>query len=190
MARFVVFLRAINVGGHTVTTIELREVFIGLGFQNVSTYKQSGNVILETDAVNPEEIKRKAESKLRDLLGYNVAAFVRTIPQLKAIIKLVPFKGNDNEGTSFLVTFLSNTPSEFPLKLPLIIPKSTAQIISVKGNEVFSVTHGGGEGGLPNPFLESKLKLKATTRNINIITAIVQKFPESDQGKTENKNRV
>ena len=71
-------------------------------------------------------------------------------------------------------------PLEFPLKLPLTIPKSTAQIISVKGNEVFSVTHGGGEGGLPNPFLESKLKLKATTRNMNTIAEIVEKFPERD----------
>ena len=42
------------------------------------------------------------------------------------------------------------------------------------------MTHGGGEGGLPNPFLESKLKLKATTRNMNIIAEIVEKFPERD----------
>jgi hypothetical protein len=40
------------------------------------------------------------------------------------------------------------------------------------------VTHGVGEGGLPNPFLESKLKLRATTRNMNTIAEIVEKFPE------------
>jgi uncharacterized protein (DUF1697 family) len=178
MARFVVFLRAINVGGHTVTKAKLQEAFICLGYQNVSTHKQSGNVILETDEADPTEIKRKVEKKLRELLGYDVAAFVRTIPQLKAIVNLEPFKDYDKEGTSFLVTFLADTPLEFPLKLPLTIPKSTAQIISVKGNEVFSVTHGGGEGGLPNPFLEAKLKLKATTRNMNTIAEIVEKFPE------------
>ena len=49
MVRFVVFLRAINVGGHTVTKAKLQEAFTGLGYRNVSTYKQSGNVILETD---------------------------------------------------------------------------------------------------------------------------------------------
>jgi len=38
------------------------------------------------------------------------------------------------------------------------------------------VTHGGGEGALPNPFLESKLNVKATTRNFNIIREIVQKY--------------
>ena len=64
----------------------------------------------------------------------------------------------------------------FPCSYPLTIPKSTAQIISAKGTEVFSVTHGGGEGALPNPFIESKLKLKATTRNMNIIREIVEKY--------------
>jgi uncharacterized protein (DUF1697 family) len=113
-------------------------------------------------------------------LGYDVLAFVRTIPQLKAIVNLEPFNGYDKEGASFLVTFLADAPLEFPLKLPLNIPKSTAQIISVKDGEVFSVTHGGGEGGLPNPFLESKLKLKATTRNMNTIAEIVEKFPERE----------
>jgi len=183
MARFVVFLRAINVGGHAVTKAKLQEAFTCLGYQNVSTHKQSGNVILETDEADPAEIKRKVENKLRGLLGYDVAAFVRTIPQLKAIVKLEPFNSYDKEETSFLVTFLADAPLEFPLKLPLTIPKSTAQIISVKDGEVFSVTHGGGEGGLPNPFLESKLKLKATTRNMNTIAEIVEKFPERDAKK-------
>jgi uncharacterized protein (DUF1697 family) len=180
VARFVVFLRAINVGGHTVIKAKLQEAFICLGYRNVWTHKQSGNVIFETDEADSTEIKRKVEVKLRELLGYDVAAFVRTIPQLKAIVNLEPFNGDGKEGASFLVTFLADAPLEFPLKLPLIIPKSTAQIISVNGNEVFSVTHGGGEGGLPNPFLEAKLKLKATTRNMNIIAEILEKFPERD----------
>ncbi len=174
MNLFVVFLRGINVGGRIVVKQKLKEAFTSLGFQNISTYKQSGNVIFETDASNPQEIKAKIEDKLSRLLGYEVAVFVRTIPQLKKIIDLDPFKNQGKDGTSFLVTFLSDKPTNFPLKLPLTIPKSTAQVISAKGTEVFSVTHGGGEGALPNPFFESKLKMKATTRNISIIRKIVE----------------
>jgi hypothetical protein len=103
---------------------------------------------------------------------------VRTIPQLKAIANLDFFNGYDKEGTSFLVTFLADAPNDLSLKLPLTIPKSTVQIIAIRDCEVFSVTHGVGEGGLPNPFLESKLKLRATTRNMNTIAEIVEKFPE------------
>jgi len=173
--KHVVFLRAINVGGRTVIKERLREAFCSLGFRNVSTYKQSGNVIFETDTEDPAAIKTKVEAKLRDLLGYDVAAFVRTVKELKQIIDAEPFKCQKEENASFLITFLPATLSKFPMQLPTTIPKSTAQIISAKETEVFSVTHGGGEGGLPNPFLEAKLKVKSTTRNWNVIREIVEK---------------
>jgi uncharacterized protein (DUF1697 family) len=176
MFTYAAFLRGINVGGRVVKKETLKEAFTSLGYQNVVTYKQSGNVIFETDITNPQEITTKIREILRSSLGYEVALFVRTIPQLKTIINLDSFKGQEKEGNSFLVTFLSIQPTSLPLQLPLTIPKSTAQVISAKGTEIFSVTHGGGEGALPNPFLESKLKMKATTRNLNIIREIVEKY--------------
>jgi len=177
MFRFVAFLRGINVGGHIVVKEKLKKIFTSLGFQNVSTYKQSGNVIFETAMSNRQEIKGKIEDSLRRVLGFEVAVFVRTFPQLKSIVELDPFKGQTPEGTSFLVTILPTQFSTFPLPLPLTIPKSTAQVLSAKNAEVFSVTHGGGEGALPNPFLEKNLKVKATTRNMNIIKEILEKYP-------------
>ena len=176
MLVFVAFIRGINVGGRIVKKETLKEAFESLGYQNVVTYKQSGNVIFETESADTQEVKLKTEEQLRSTLGYEVAVFVRTIPQLKRLIDLNLFKNQEKEGNSFLVTFLTNPPANFPLQLPQTIPKSTAQVISANAAEVFSVTHGGGEGALPNPFLESKLKVKATTRNLNIIREIVEKF--------------
>lgn len=49
-------------------------------------------------------------------------------------------------------------------------------MISFSGREIFSVTHGGGEGAMPNPFIESKLKVKSTTRNLNVVKEILEKF--------------
>ena len=177
MPIFIAFLRGINVGGHHVKKEQLQEVFASLGFTNVLTFKQSGNVIFETNAGDTEKIRRMIEEELCKTLGYEVAVFVRTIAQLKSIIDLDPFKDQDKEGNSFLVTMLANPPpAAFSSELPLTIPKSTAQVISAKGTEVFSVTHGGGEGALPNSFVESKLKAKATTRNLNIIKEIAEKY--------------
>jgi len=174
MTRFVAFLRGINVGGHIVKKEKLKEIFESLGFQNVSTLKQSGNVIFEVDA-GGEEIRVKLEEKIAQTLDFKVPVFIRTIPQLRSIVETEPFKGCEQEGASFLITFLPEN-SKFPIPLPITIPKSTAQVISAKGGEVFSVTHGGGEGALPNPFVESKLKVKATTRNLNVIREIIEKY--------------
>ncbi len=183
MTRFVAFLRGINVGGHIVKKEKLQEAFESLGLRKVVTFRQSGNVVFETQAEDTQELEMKIAKKLRETLGYDVAVFVRTFPQLKKIIEADPFKGQPTEGTSFLVTLLPNSPSKFPLPLPVTIPKSTAEVISARGSEAFSVTHGGGEGALPNPFLESKLKVKATTRNMNVIREIMEKYGETDSQK-------
>jgi uncharacterized protein (DUF1697 family) len=175
MTLFVAFLRGINVGGRTVKKEVLQQAFASLEFQNVATYKQSGNVIFETNSTNVEELKKKIAEKLRTKLQDDVIVILRTMKQLEAIMEKKTFEGQNPEGTSFLVTFLP-IKIDFPVELPTTIPKSTAQIIAANGSEVFSVTHGGGEGALPNPFIESKLKLKATTRNLNILREIVEKF--------------
>jgi uncharacterized protein (DUF1697 family) len=176
MGCFVAFLRGINIGGHIVLKEALQNAFNSLGFQNVATYKQTGNVIFKTKDTNPKEIKIKIENYLNVTLGFEVPVFLRTIPQLKEILTDDPFKNQSSEGTSFLVTFLDAPPIAFPLNLPTTIPKSTAQVIAVKDAEVFSVTHGGGEGALSNPFVEKTLKTKATTRNLNIIREIAEKY--------------
>ena len=87
MERFVAFLRGINVGGRTVVKEKLKEIFNSLGFQNVSTFQQSGNVIFETEIVYPKEIEDKIKANLCKMLGYEVSVFVRTFPQLKSIIE-------------------------------------------------------------------------------------------------------
>lgn len=175
MSRYVAFLRGVNVGGRVVVKETLKQAFTSMGFQNVSTFRQSGNVIFESDKENSKAVKEEIEFALKATLGYDVKVFVRTFDQLKSLISLDIYKGQSEEGTSFLVTFLPSS-TKFFLPLPLTIPKSTAEIIASVGSEVYSVTHGGGEGALPNLFVESKLKVKATTRNINIINSIIEKY--------------
>jgi len=175
MARVVAFLRGINVGGHVVKKEDLQRAFAALGFMDVTTHKQSGNVIFEVEATDLEEIRVKIERQLRKLLGYDVAVFVWTFSHLREVVE----EGSHfhpGEGTSLMVTMLPGSTSDPIPRLPLTIPKSTAQIVSASGSEIFSLTHGGGEGGLPNQFLESKLKAKTTTRNMNVIVEILQKY--------------
>ena len=174
MTRAVAFLRGINVGGHVAKKEKIREVFSWLGFSNVISYKQSGNVVFETESADMEMVRAKIEAGLRKALGFDVPVFIRTISQLKAIVE-----GNSkevSEGSSLLVTLLPIPVGEHALPLPSIIPKSTAEVYSSSGLEFFSLTHGGGKGALPNPFLESKLKVKATTRNMNVLREIVERF--------------
>src|SRR5262245_28636766 len=91
MPRYIAFLRAINVGGHTVKMDHLRSLFEAMGFRNVSTFIASGNVIFESKSKNPRAIEKQIEGHLRELLGYEVVTFVRTESEVRAIAEYEAF---------------------------------------------------------------------------------------------------
>ena len=173
MTQFVAFLRGINVGGHCLVKKEkLREAFVSLGFSNVSTYKQSGNVIFETN-LDQEAVREKIRRELSQILNCDAAVLLRTMTELEELIKRDPFRNVSEEGANLLVTFMADKVKP-DLTLPVRIPNSTADIILITDSEAYSVTRGHGDGGKPNPYIEKKLKTQATTRNLNIIKEIIQ----------------
>src|SRR5580658_2019879 len=91
MARYVAFLKAINVGGHVVKMEQLRQLFSALKFSNVETFIASGNVIFETKSTPDEKLEQKIEKHLEKALGYEVATFVRSIEEIQAISVYEPF---------------------------------------------------------------------------------------------------
>ena len=84
MARLVVFLRAINVGGRTVAMSRLVELFEALECDDVTTFIASGNVIL-TSSARPSLLERQIDRHLEAELGFRAEAFVRTLPALRAV---------------------------------------------------------------------------------------------------------
>jgi uncharacterized protein (DUF1697 family) len=175
LTQFVAFLRAVNVGGYNKVKKEtLQDAFVSMGFSDVSVYKQSGNVIFEATNLQ-EAVENKIRDELGKLLGINVIVFVRTMSHLNRIAESSPFKNLSEESTSFMVTFMDTKPAA-DLVLPTKIPNSTAEVLLMKGNEAYSITRGHGDGGKPNPFIESKFKTRATTRNWNIIEEIINKY--------------
>jgi uncharacterized protein (DUF1697 family) len=92
MARYLAFLRGVNVGGHQVPMAKLREELTGLGFGDVETLINSGNVILTDDTRRKAAtIEKGIEAHLREWLGYEVATFVRTPAEVAAVAECVPF---------------------------------------------------------------------------------------------------
>ena len=91
MAKYVAFLKAINVGGHVVKMDQLRDLFSGLKFSSVETFIASGNVIFDTKAAPDQKLEQKIEKHLHTALGYEVGTFVRSIEEVHAISAYQPF---------------------------------------------------------------------------------------------------
>src|ERR1043166_2986989 len=89
--RYAAFLRAINVGGHVVKMDRLRKVFEAAGFSDVETVINSGNVVFRSPKRSGDAMARTLETRLEKTLGYAVATFVRSEPELAAIAAREPF---------------------------------------------------------------------------------------------------
>ncbi len=89
--RRIAFLRAINVGGHTVTMDRLRRLFEGLGFGAVETFIASGNVVFEAPPAERAVLEQRIAAALEKALGYEVATFVRTPEEVAAVAAFEAF---------------------------------------------------------------------------------------------------
>src|SRR2546423_14142776 len=92
MPQYVAFLCAINVGGHTVKMNDLRRLCAAIGLANVETVIASGNVIFNSPSRSARALEKKIEAQLQANLGYAVATFVRSLPELAAIAHYQPFQ--------------------------------------------------------------------------------------------------
>jgi uncharacterized protein (DUF1697 family) len=108
MTRYFAFLRAINVGGHTVKMDLLKSLFEGCGFKGVETFIASGNVIFDSPYLDTQKITQTIESCLKEKLVYPVATFVRTSEDLSSILRYQPIPESDVP--NIYIAFLASTP--------------------------------------------------------------------------------
>jgi len=174
MTKYIAFLRAINVGGHTVKMDHLSKLFEALGFSNVETFIASGNVIFETTAKNTATLEKKIGEHLEKSLGYPVDTFLRTVQEVAEIEKRSPFmaKGKDD---SVYVAFLHETPNAAATSA-LMALKNKANDFAILEREVYWLRLNKDDSlFLKNP-LEKVLKLSATMRNMTTINKIAGKY--------------
>src|SRR5687768_820258 len=98
MQRYIALLRGINVGGgHVVKMQELRKLLESPGLKSVETVIASGNVVFESSDPGGQKLEKRIETVLKDGLGFEVATFLRTVTELKAVVENHPFKLEEDE---------------------------------------------------------------------------------------------
>ncbi|MEQ6898477.1 DUF1697 domain-containing protein [Microbacterium sp. KR10-403] len=97
MTAWAALLRGVNVGGITIRSADLAELFRALGFDGVRTVLASGNVVFETDAAADarEGLKRRIEQALRERFAYDAWIVLVTTEELSAAADGYPFDAGD-----------------------------------------------------------------------------------------------
>jgi uncharacterized protein (DUF1697 family) len=89
--RFIALLRGINVGGNnTVSMAELKKSFEALGFENVRTYINSGNVIFDSTETDKVTLVNLCEAEIQKKFGFRVVCSVITAEELQNAVKHAP----------------------------------------------------------------------------------------------------
>lgn len=136
---YIALLRGINVGGHVVKMERLRELFAELGFTNVRTYIQSGNVFFESEQADRALLARTIEQHLHEALGYEVPVFLRTVADLEQIMALEPFKHLEVTPDMRLCVVFMDDPLPETLVLPHRSAKNDVEIVHATASEAFMV---------------------------------------------------
>jgi uncharacterized protein (DUF1697 family) len=177
MPKYFAFLRAINVGGHTVKMDQLRRLFAGLGFANVETFIASGNVIFDSAAKSSRLLEKKIESCLLDSLGYEVATFVRSLPELLGVAQYRPFPDSDlSAGHTLYIGFMAAAPEDVAKqKLRRLVTK--VDDFHLNGREVYWLCRVKfGDSEVSGALLAKTLGLPATIRNSTTIKKLAAKY--------------
>jgi uncharacterized protein (DUF1697 family) len=153
---------------------QLRDWCAGLGFENVRTYVQSGNLVFQTRA-GISKWQTALEQKLAAELKRPATVIARTPAEFEQIIAGNPFLSENGIDTSRLhVTFLAAAPTP-ALISSLGALKAAGDRFAVRGKEVFlHCPSGYGETKLSNSAFEKVLAVKATTRNWNTVNKLLQ----------------
>ncbi len=166
--KYISILRGINVSGQKkIKMADLKALYESLGFKNVETYIQSGNVLFETNTTKVGELKIKIEKAISKKYGFDVPVEIRNGRELSDIINNTPFGALDLEGngTKLLVTFLAAKPTATKITKLMEYVAAPEELV-VAGREVYlHCPNGYGKTKLSNTFLERTLGVDATTRN-------------------------
>ncbi len=175
MPRYVALLRSVNLGSYgRIAMSELRDTFARLGYDDVRTYIQSGNVLFSTTSKSEKAIVDAIEGQLAEDFGDAPAVLLRTVTELKRIRSASPYANSGANPARHHVTFLATAPPKAVLNA-LDLPPSGKDELVVDGREVYvSTPNGYAETKYTGAFLERRLGVVSTTRNWNTVTKLCE----------------
>lgn len=175
MSIYISILRGINVGGHNQIKMDvLRQLYAELGFTDIQTYIQSGNVVFRAETTDTQTVEANIVDKIFNTLGFVIPVLVLTIDELRNALESNPFSSGSNLEASFQhLTFLSATP-DVDLLSKIVAGNYAQDEFRCAGKTIYLYCPTGyGNTKLNNTFFEKKLRLTATTRNLRTVTELL-----------------
>lgn len=174
MPVYISLLRGINVGAHKRIKMDmLRASFEALGFEQVQTYIQSGNVIYNTTRLPPAVLSKRIEERILTDFGFPVSVVSRTAGEMAKAIDGNPFvKKHGIDLEKLHVMFLSDAPTAFALKQLAALTAAPDQSCCLSKEIYLYLPNGTASSSLMKSPLDRLLSVVTTTRNWRTVNAL------------------
>ncbi|MBN4081566.1 DUF1697 domain-containing protein [bacterium AH-315-C07] len=176
MNTHIAMLRGINVSGQKLIKMaDLRLHMEELRFSNVQTYIQSGNIIFKDKQSDPKVLEAAIHKKILKEYGFEVPVIVKQAQDLISALENNPFLKDKNKDPNRLYfTFLDEIPSPDNVE-KLENVDYRPEEFTVNGTMVYGYSPLGlGNAKVNNNFIENKLKVAATTRNLRTVNKLIE----------------
>jgi len=172
MKTYLILLRGVNVSGKNIIKMAiLKDVLIDNNFKNVTTYIQSGNIVLSSN-LEKHEIETKVQQLIYDHFQLQITVFCLDLQEMEIALQNNPFKENIEPNKLFF-TFLKEEPAAGLLADLEKISFENDQFKVIDKVLYFYLPNGMSNSKLSNNFFEKKLKVTATGRNLNTIHKLI-----------------
>lgn len=179
MTTHLVLLRGINVSGHNMMKMDaLKTMLENIGFQNIRTYLQSGNVFVDSEE-DASKVGFMIKQEIFRVFGHEVPTIVITKEDLELCFKNNPFlKEKDIDTKKLYVAFVSAQLKKENIN-DLKISQFKPDEASIDGNRIFiKYAVGAGKARFDQKYIEKKLNVTATIRNWNTVTNLLAMYNE------------
>lgn len=172
---YIALLRGINIGGrHKMKMADLRQFLTENGFENVKTYIQSGNVILDSSINNSTEVAEKIHQIITDKYGFDIKVVVKSPEEIIKITNESPTEMIENIPHNRVFAMMLDT---IPLEenVDIFLERDfTPDLLSIENDVVyFACLNGVSKSKLSNNLIEKKLKVNGTTRNYKTMVKLL-----------------
>ena len=173
--RYVALLRGINLGGNVMVKMgDLRKAFEGLGFENVKTYINSGNIAFDTKKSSETKLVNLIEAAVEKMMGRQISVMVREQKDIDRILKNNPFDGQYESHKHMHVLFLKD---KMPKEKEELLQASAlpGEKYEVRDREIYNLLPQGVAGSLlTKGFFEKKPRVSYTGRNWRTVEKLAE----------------
>jgi uncharacterized protein (DUF1697 family) len=188
----ITLLRAVNVTGHNrVAMANLRECVASLGFQEVRSLLQSGNLLFQGGRRSPDQLERLLEREAASRLDLRTDFFVRTGAEWRQIVAANPFpREAARDPGRLIVMFLKTAPTVEHLR-SLRSAIKDREVVEIRDRHAFIVfPDGQGRSRLTTAMIEKRLGTRGTGRNWNTVLKLAMLAGESVDGSAASTGSV